>query len=429
MKTPHLIESSPYMSDMKFTKSLSIYNPPKPPTPIKINSTLQDDFVPTHIKNQQLADRVRASEASMETTIAAHAAQAAHNIKTYHKFLQNTETLSTLPLDLEENYAETTEIFAAEIAKKNDNVTRLKLIHDLKKSNFEAYYPLWLKCINDVFSVIKELGYNNRTGWRSQVNGLLRKAANLFQSKNGHNHAIIGEFRRISISFNAYGSVELRHQLNKLIDEAGDLEGHLDPTFQLLRLEHRIAKENWETERDFSNTRKQKVKEREERKKELLSESIRARGELGEFELGLGLSLGDPSSVAVATEATTTTTTTTTEALRIARLTPITKDTSSAVNKMYLKILATAGLSGDWAGSMKTYAEYVKRGFVPTPFIFQNLITSCKNASPPQVDRSIMVLSEMKIMGNLPTIRHYNSVIDTCRKGGAWRRGAQLFRR
>ena len=86
-----------------------------------------------------------------------------------------------------------------EIAKKNDRVTRLKLEYDLKLSNFEAYYPEWLKLIYKIFDVIKELGYNNRTGWRSQVGNLLRKSGRAFQEKNGHNHSIIGEFRRIAM--------------------------------------------------------------------------------------------------------------------------------------------------------------------------------------------------------------------------------------
>jgi len=69
----------------------------------------------------------------------------------------------------------------------------------------------------------------------------------------------------------------------------------------------------------------------------------------------------------------------------------------------------------------------VKKGFVPSSFVFQNIITACKQADPVEVDRAILVLEEMRKQSIKPDVKIYNSIIDTCRIGGAWRRAAHLF--
>ena len=113
--------------------------------------------------------------------------------------------------------------------------------------------------------------------------------------------------------------------------------------------------------------------------------------------------------------------------LSICARTPVTKETSSNLSKQYYQIFASCSLQGDWVGSLRTYSSYVSRGFVPTAFVFQNIISACKNAVPTEIDRAILVLGEMRKQGVRPDVRHYNAVIDCCKMGGAWRRAADLF--
>ena len=163
---------------------------------------------------------------------------------------------------------------------KNDNVTRLKLILDLKKSNFVSYYPEWMRFMEKIKEVRDEHGYSNKTKWRTVVGRLLREGSRAFGERNGQGEKVLGDFRRLCVSFNAYGHSELEEELNKvrvlvvvvpseaargcivlqssrsplcssqLEDKAGDVEAEHDPTFQVLRLEYRMARDDWEQARE-----------------------------------------------------------------------------------------------------------------------------------------------------------------------------------
>jgi pentatricopeptide repeat protein len=59
--------------------------------------------------------------------------------------------------------------------------------------------------------------------------------------------------------------------------------------------------------------------------------------------------------------------------------------------------------------------------------VYGCVISACKRADPPQVDRAVLVLDEM-IASDVPvTVATYNAVLDCCRVGGSWRRGVQIF--
>ena len=67
-------------------------------------------------------------------------------------------------------------------------------------------------------------------------------AAALF-CRCGEGERVLGEFKRMTVSFNAYGHAELEGQLRRLEDVAGDVEAEKDPVYGLLRLEYRKADE------------------------------------------------------------------------------------------------------------------------------------------------------------------------------------------
>ena len=115
------------------------------------------------------------------------------------------------------------------------------------------------------------------------------------------------------------------------------------------------------------------------------------------------------------------------EGLRMALRLPVTKDNEAAQEGAYNSLFAHCSKSGDWVGAFKAYREFLKRGFVPNRYVFTNLIGSCKNTEPVQVDRAILLLDQMKERDVTPTIAVYNNIIDCCRAGHAWRRGVQVF--
>jgi len=80
---------------------------------------------------------------------------------------------------------------------------------------------------------------------------------------------VCGDFRRMCISFNSFGTFELNDQLQHLEDIAGDIEGSRNPTFHLLRLEYRVSRNAYEKCRDIPAYRDGMVVEMEGRKAEM----------------------------------------------------------------------------------------------------------------------------------------------------------------
>ena len=106
---------------------------------------------------------------------------------------------------------------------------------------------------------------------------------------------------------------------------------------------------------------------------------------------------------------------------------PVTRENEAAMEGKYNQLLAYCANSGDWFGAVTAYESFVKRGFVPNKFVFGCIVGACKRADPPQVDRAVLVLDEMKQSQIPVSTGTYNAVLDCCRSGGAWRRGVHVF--
>jgi len=118
------------------TKRNEIYKPPPKP---QIEKPATKDTTPAYIRNQQLKNKVLAMEKSVNDAIASHTSQSNYNVEQYSSFLESQEFLKNINTDLRRNKETTKTVYQEEIVKKNDRVTRLKLLYDLKYNNFKVY--------------------------------------------------------------------------------------------------------------------------------------------------------------------------------------------------------------------------------------------------------------------------------------------------
>jgi len=343
------------------------------------------------------------------------------NVSRYTDFINGKDQLASLSTTLRQSTDDTVESYTNAVSVKNDNVTRLKLILDLKKSNFVKYYPEWMRFMEKIKEVRDEHGYSNKTKWRTVVGRLLREGSRAFGERNGQGEKVSGDFRRLCVSFNAYGHSELEEELNKLEDKAGDVEAEHDPTFQVLRLEYRMARDDWEQAREKKAYQDPTVQAFQKTKLEMQALAKKNRDMLGIKHEDSVLERFDHRKAAKTEEEEKTK-----DDMKLALRLPVTKDNEAKLSTTYHNLLAYCANSGDWVGAFKAYKEYVRRGFVPNKFVFGCLIGACKHAEPVQVDRAILLLDQMSANEVTPTIATYNNIIDCCRAGHAWRRGVQV---
>ena len=292
-------------------------------------------------------------------------------------------------------------------------------------------------------------GYSNRTRWRSRVGTLLHSAASSFYAVHGTTNAQSGSFRALSSGFNSFNPTALLRAVDDLADEAGDAEGERDPTFHLLRLEYRQARDKWQKARDERAWRAEPVVKAAKETERIRKEAAAHRENLGIARDPLSSSLPQIAAAsAAATRGKTLSSSTNNssshsatfnspsdsspspavaDALVVAFRLPMTKSNETSLDGSYKSIFATCNSIGDWAGAIACYAQYTVHGFVPDKFAFQCIIGACKRATPPQVNRAVLVLDEMDRQGVPVGVEHYNAVIDTCRAGGSLRRGLQVF--
>ncbi|GMH94217.1 hypothetical protein TL16_g12841 [Triparma laevis f. inornata] len=201
--------------------------------------------LPQWKKNLMLKEKLKAMEDDLKITVRNAELQSDLNVSRYTEYINGKDHLESLSSTLRQSKDDTVSSYTNAVSVKNDNVTRLKLILNLKKSNFVNYYPEWMRFMQKIREVRDEHGYSNKTKWRTVVGKLLREGSRAFGERNGQGEKVLGDFRRLCVSFNAYGHKELEEELNKLEDKAGDVEAEHDPTFQVLRLEYRMARDNW----------------------------------------------------------------------------------------------------------------------------------------------------------------------------------------
>jgi pentatricopeptide repeat protein len=375
-------------------------------------------------------------------------------VSRFTDFIESKEHLNDLDKSLTAAKESTVDAYCEEIAISNDRVTRLKLEKELKWANYSSYFPEWLKFLTEVLTTVAKYGYSSHTRWRSAINQLLRHSARSFAKRNGAGHQVTGDFRRMAVAFNAYSGAELEKEISSLVDRAGDVEGMNDPTFQLLRLEFRMAEDAYKRASEAKAYRADKVVEENEKKVKLREEAVRHREDLGlqhhnttimsgtmnaTMNTAMATTRGSMSSTMNSTGGMNTTRNKslrlakmepsqyTQEGLTLAKRLPVTRENENEMLAKYNKLLAHSANTGDWFGAVAAYEDFVKRGFVPTRFVFQCIISACKRADPPQVDRAILVLDEMRASQIAPNTAAYNAVLDCCRNGGAWRRGVHVF--
>ena len=229
--------------------------------------------MPQYKKNQLLNARVKELEDELASAVTAANNQADYNVTRYTDFVNQKHHLADLKEDLLSAKDETVEAYTISIARHNDRLARLKLERELKWKNYESYFPEWLKFLTRVQTTLDQFSYSNHTKWRSAINNLLRHSVRSFADKNGAT-PVTGEFRRFAVAFNAYSADQLKIEVNSLIDKAGDVEGMNDPTFQLLRLEYRMARDAYRRCEEEKMYRDEQVQARNE-KKVLLREEVR----------------------------------------------------------------------------------------------------------------------------------------------------------
>ncbi|GMI39526.1 hypothetical protein TeGR_g11284 [Tetraparma gracilis] len=384
--------------------------------------------MPQFERNKLLNARVQELEDELASAVASANEQAEFNLSRFSDFVESKEALANLSGSLSVAKEATVETYVSEIAISNDLQARLKLEKELKWKNYEAYHPEWLKYLTKVGTTIDKYGYSNHTKWRSAINNLLRHASRAFAQRNGHQQAVTGDFRRMCVAFNAYGRDELREEIEKLEDRAGDVEGMNDPTFQLLRLEFRMARDAYNRAASAKMYRNDRVVMENQKKQSIRDAATRHRSELG---LGqnhqITMSATGSKRVDHRKLAKMEASEKTKEGLMLALRLPVTRDNENEMEGLYNTLLAHCATSGDWFGAVQAYEDYCKRGFVPNKFVYGCVISACKRADPPQVDRAVLVLDEM-IASDVPvTVATYNAVLDCCRVGGSWRRGVQIF--
>ncbi|GMH74553.1 hypothetical protein TrLO_g4225 [Triparma laevis f. longispina] len=380
--------------------------------------------LPQWKKNLMLKEKLKAMEDDLKITVRNAELQSDLNVSRYTEYINGKDHLESLSSTLRQSKDDTVSSYTNAVSVKNDNVTRLKLILNLKKSNFVNYYPEWMRFMQKIREVRDEHGYSNKTKWRTVVGKLLREGSRAFGERNGQGEKVLGDFRRLCVSFNAFGHKELEEELNKLEDKAGDVEAEHDPTFQVLRLEYRMARDNWREASSKKPYLDPTVQVFQSTKLEMQALAKKNRDLLGIKHEDSVLERLDHRKAAKMEEEEKTK-----EEMKLALRLPVTKDNESKQITTYNNFLAYCSNSGDWVGAFKAYREYVRRGFVPNKFVFGCLIGACKHAEPVQVDRAILLLDQMLENEVAPTIATYNNVIDCCRAGHAWRRGVQVFER
>ncbi|CAN0217309.1 unnamed protein product, partial [Hapterophycus canaliculatus] len=88
---------------------------------------------------------------------------------------------------------------------------------------------------------------------------------------------------------------------------------------------------------------------------------------------------------------------------------------------------------GAWATAVSAYRSSRVQGitkpskvrhraggpFSSEPFVYQHLLRAAKNANPPLPHAAMLVLREMRLRGDEPTITHYNLVVSACARAAA----------
>ncbi len=382
-----------------------------------------DDSLPQYEKNRLLNSKLKDLETDLLETTRKAQEDADEAVRMHKEFIDDLSKVANSDVELVNANRETIAKLSERTAVRNDRLARLKLLMELKSRNFTAYHPEWLKYLEEVKKIIKEYGYSNRTRWRGSARQLLVSATRAFGERNGLGQPVLGDFHRLTDRLNSYTGDALAEAVEDLADRAGDLEGERDPTFQLLRLEFRLATQDYKRVLEIPAYRDDDVREAESRKSEL-----RRLAREGGERVGLGRVVGGGRSDH-RREASHIPKPDTVESLRLARRLPVTRDNQQSILKSYNRIFASCANNGDWSGAVKCYEDYVARGFVPGRFVYMAMIGSCKTARPVQVDRAVALLEEMGERGGGVTTAAYNSVLDACRAGGSWRRGLQLFGR
>ena len=404
--------------------TLSLSLSPSLPSLPSLPSPAPPSSLPQYKKNALLNARVLSLELDLQSSLAAAEAQSDYNVLRHAAFVEGKEALLSLDSELTAAKGRTVEALEAARGERNDRLARLKLVRDLKVSNFEAYQPVWCKYLQEARAVVTKYGYSNHTKWRTAVGALLLEAAGAFEERN-ERCGVTGDFRRMAVAFNSYGREEVGRELVELEERGGDVEGVNDPTFRLLREERGVARDAFERAEEEKVYDKESVREEERKKVKLWEEAEGHRRVLGlagssDFTKSRGRVDSRKLAKMEATAATK-------EGLLLALRLPVTRETEAAMEGKYNSLLARCADTGDWFGAVAAYEGMAKRGFVPTKFVFGCIITACKRAEPPQVDRAILVLEEMRKLEVKATIGTYNAVLDCCRVGGEWRKGIQVF--
>jgi hypothetical protein len=115
--------------------------------------------MPQYKKNLLLKQKLASMEADLEETLSHAKLQSDYNVKRYGEYIDSVEMLRDYERGIGEQKEDVVQAYVNRVALKNDEVTRLKLEFEVKKQNFEAYWPAWMKYLNKVKVVRKEHGY------------------------------------------------------------------------------------------------------------------------------------------------------------------------------------------------------------------------------------------------------------------------------